>query len=149
MLKGVPAVISPDLMKTLLEMGHGDEIVIADGNFPAQSQGVPVIRAAGIGVPEILKAIMKFFPLDKYDDPVILMAPVEGDVVNFPDGKPPIWREYEKIVKEAEGDWVTLKPIERFAFYNRSKKTFAVVATSESAVYANIILKKGVIPPQL
>eukprot|EP01125_Pyxidicula_operculata_P005709 TRINITY_DN1_c1_g1_i1.p1 TRINITY_DN1_c1_g1~~TRINITY_DN1_c1_g1_i1.p1 ORF type:complete len:157 (+),score=28.09 TRINITY_DN1_c1_g1_i1:70-471(+) len=128
-------------------MGHGDELVIADGNFPSYSQNVPVVPAHGLTVCQILSAIMHFLPLDTYDDAVIVMAPVPNDVSKFQDGKPPIWSDYEKIIQESEGENHKLKPIDRFEFYDRAKKSFAVVATSETAIYANIILKKGVISP--
>jgi len=145
MLKNVPPVLSPELMHALMKMGHGDELVIADGNFPSYSQGVPVVPANGLDVCTVLHAVMKFLPLDTYAPPAILMAPVPGDLNKFPDGQPPIWKKYEKILHEAEGSHVKMEPIDRFAFYGRAKKSFAIVATSETAIYANIILKKGVI----
>lgn len=141
MLKNVPNVLSPELMKILMEMGHGDEIVLADGNFPAASVAQRLIRCDGHGVPEILEAVLKFFPLDIYvDRPVALMAVVPGD-----DTKPTIWQEYRKIVKAGGEKFSDFEFVERFAFYERAKKAYAVVATSEKALYANIILKKGII----
>lgn len=141
MLKGIPSIISPDLMKVLMEMGHGDEIVIADGNFPAGSCASNyLIRCDGHNVPELLDAILKFLPLDPYvEAPVALMAVVEGDPV-----KPTIWEDYKTIVNRHE-EKAGIEFVERFAFYERAKKAFAVVATSEKALYANIILKKGVV----
>lgn len=141
MLKGVPAVLSPELMMVLMEMGHGDEIVIADGNFPAASCASKyIIRCDGNNVPEILEAILKFFPLDKYvEAPAAVTEVVPGDPV-----QPIIWEEYKKIIKEYEGN-IKIEEVERFAFYERAKKAYAIVATSEEALYANIILKKGVV----
>lgn len=142
MLKGIPTVISPELIKVLMEMGHGEEIVIADGNFPAGTCASRyLVRCDGHGVTEVLDAILKFFPLDSYvEAPVALMAVTPGDPV-----KPTIWEEYREVVKKHEGPEVKLEFVERFAFYERAKKAFAIVATSEFALYANIILKKGVV----
>ncbi|OAA25565.1 RbsD/FucU family protein [Kosmotoga sp. DU53] len=138
MLKNMPRVISPDLMTVLMKMGHGDEIVLADGNFPADSFGPRVVRADGLGIPELLNAILKFFPLDTFvDENVILMD-------NGKEKKPPIWEEYKKIL-EASGEKVKLKAVDRFEFYDLAKKAYCIVATGETALYANIILKKGVV----
>jgi L-fucose mutarotase len=140
MLKNIPEVISPELMKTLMEMGHDDEIVIADGNFPAASIAKRLIRCEG-GVPEILEAILKFLPLDQYvEHPVALMAVVPGDKT-----KPTIWEQYRKIIKTSGEKFSDFELVERFAFYERAKKAYAVIATGEKALYANLILKKGVL----
>jgi L-fucose mutarotase len=141
MLKGIPPIISPELMKTILEMGHGDDFVLADGNFPAVSCAQRLIRADGHNVPELLDAILQFFPLDQYvKQPVGLMAVVPGDPT-----KPTIWEEYKAIVSKHDPRAADFEFIERFAFYERAKTAFAIVATSEKALYANIILKKGVV----
>jgi L-fucose mutarotase len=141
MLKGIPSVFSPELMKILMEMGHGDEIVIADGNFPAANLGQRLVTCSGTGVREVLDAVMKFFPLDTFtEDAVFLMAVVPGDLV-----KPLIWEDFKKIIAQYEIRNMDFKFLERNAFYERTKKAFAVIATSESARYANIILKKGVV----
>lgn len=141
MLKHIPNILSPDLLKILMEMGHGDEIVIADGNFPAASIGQKLIRLDGHNIPEVLEAILKFLPLDIYvKNPVGLMEVVPGDNV-----RPAIWEEYRKIIVESKEPFKEFEHIERFAFYERAKKAYAVIATSESALYANIILKKGVV----
>jgi L-fucose mutarotase len=141
MLKNIPAIISPDLMKILMEMGHGDEIVLADGNFPAASIAHKLIRCDGHNVPEILEAVLKFFPLDQYvEHPVALMAVVPGDKT-----RPTIWEEYRKIIKAGSKKFSDFEFVERFAFYEKAKKAYAVVASSEKALYANIILKKGVL----
>ena len=139
MLKGIPSIISPELLKILMEMGHGDEIVIGDGNFPAASIAQRLVRLDGHGVDEILAAILKLMPLDTYvDAPVALMD--NGD----PSDTPPIWEEYKKTVTAEEGD-KKFELVERFDFYDRAKKAYAVIATGETAIYANIILKKGVV----
>ena len=139
MLKNIPSILSPELLKILMEMGHGDEIVIGDGNFPAASIAQRLIRLDGHGVPEILEAILQLMPLDTYvEAPVALMNIGEGETI------PPIWDTYQKIVQEKEGD-KAIEKIERFAFYDRAKKAYAVIATGETAIYANVILKKGVV----
>lgn len=132
---------SPRTLKILMQMGHGDEIVIADGNFPAASIAQRLIQLDGHNVPEVLEARSKFLPLDIYvENPVGLMEVVRGDNI-----KPVIWDEYRKILVESNEPFKEFEFIERFAFYERAKKSFAVIATSESALYANIILKKGVV----
>ena len=141
MLKGIPSILTPELLKTLMEMGHSDEIVIADGNFPSGTFGKKVIRLDGHGVPEVLDAILKFFPLDPYvEKPVALMQVDPGDPV-----KTPIWDIYKEIINKHEPKFNKIENIERFAFYERTKSAFAVIQTSETALYANIILKKGVV----
>jgi L-fucose mutarotase len=141
MLKGIPPIISPELIKVLMEMGHGDEIILADGNFPAASHANQLIRCDGHGIPELLEAVLQFLPIDTYVDyPIALMAVVPGDPI-----KPTIWKEYEEIVRNQVGYSVPFEYMDRFDFYERTKKSFAVVATSERTQYANIILKKGVI----
>ena len=144
MLKGVPHILSPELLKVLCEMGHSDTIVIADGNFPAESMGkdAVVIRADGHGVPELLEAILKVFPLDTYvEKPVSLMQVMPGD-----NAKTPIWDTYKEIVaKEDERGDKVFGEVERFEFYERAKKAYAIIATGETAIYANIMLQKGVV----
>ncbi len=144
MLKGIPSILSPQLLKVLCEMGHSDRLVIADGNFPAESMGknAIVIRCDGHGVPEILDAILRLFPLDTYvEHPVNLMALVPGDPV-----KTPIWDTYKEIVTKYDSRGAeTVGTIERFAFYEESKTAYAIIATSETALYANIMLQKGVV----
>ncbi len=141
MLKGIPPILSPQLLKVLMEMGHSDEIVLADGNFPAETMGKDaiVIRCDGHGVPEILDAILELMPLDQYvEKPVALMA--TGN-----DPCPVIWDQYLAILEDREPDNHQVEEMERFAFYERAKKAYAIVATGETAVYANILLKKGVV----
>ncbi len=141
MLKGIPSILSPELLKILMEMGHGDEIVIADGNFPSAEIAQRLVRLDGHGVPEILDAIMKFFPLDTYtENPVGLMSVVPGDDVD-----PVIWNEYKSIINKYEPENCKIEFIDRFGFYERARRAYAVIATGETAIYANILLKKGVV----
>ena len=139
MLKNISPILSPELLKILMEMGHGDEIDIGDGNIPSASIAQRLIRLDGHGVDEILSAILKLMPLDTYvDAPVALMD--NGDASN----PPPIWADYKKTITAEEGE-KNIELVERFAFYDRAKKAYAVIATGETAIYANIILKKGVV----
>ncbi len=144
MLKGIPAILPPELLKVLCEMGHADRIVISDGNFPAHSVGKDsiVIRLDGHGVPEVLDAVLSLFPLDSYvEHPVNLMEVMKGDQVETP-----IWDEYAKILeKHDERGADMIGHIERFAFYDEAKKAYAIVVTGESALYANVMLQKGVV----
>lgn len=144
MLKGIPEILSPELLKVLCEMGHSDCLVIADGNFPVMSMGknARIIRMDGHGVPEILDAILKVFPLDTYiEKPVNLMEVMPGD-----DVQTPIWDVYKKTVeKYDERGKNAIGEIERFKFYEETKTAYAVIATSEKALYANIMLQKGVV----
>ena len=141
MLIGIPSILSPELLKVLMEMGHGDEIVLADGNFPAASHARRLIRCDGHGVPELLDAVLRLFPLDPYvEKPAALMQVVPGD-----SAQTPIWSRYGQIIAERAGLQDPFEQVERFAFYERAKQAYAVVATGESALYANLILKKGVV----
>lgn len=144
MLKGIPKILSPQLLKVLCEMGHSDRLVIADGNFPSETMGKNgiVIRMDGHNVPEILDAILQVFPLDTYvEKPVKLMAVMDGD-----DVETPIWNTYKEIIaKHDERGADAVGNIERFKFYEETKTAYCVIATGESALYANIMLQKGVI----
>lgn len=143
MLKGIPKILSPELLKTLCEMGHSDTLVIADGNFPAESMGrnAKVIRMDGHGVPEILEAILQVFPLDTYvDRPVSLMEKVLGDTVETP-----IWEEFVNILSNNNSGRDSIEFVERFKFYDKAKEAYLIIATSEAALYANILLQKGVV----
>ena len=141
MLKGIPTIISPELMKIMMLMGHVDELLRADANFPSYSHAKRIIMADGHNIPKLLDAILKFFPLDKYvKNPVILMNVVHGDVV-----KPEIWETYKEIIKKYGESATNFGYMERFDFYERAKNAFSIVATSEKILYANIILKKGII----
>ena len=139
MLKNVPKIVSPQLLKILCEMGHGDEIVLADANFPSEAIGKRVVRADGLGGVELLEAILKLIPLDTYSDKnFFLMQTTQGDPT------PTIWAEYFSVAKSLD-DNLRDGQLERFAFYERAKQAYAVIATGEEAIYANIIIKKGVI----
>ena len=144
MLKGIPAILSPELLMTLCEMGHGDRLVIADGNFPGESVGknAIVIRADGHGVPELLDAILTLMPLDTYvEHPVNLIEVVPGDPVVTP-----IWKEYEEIVaKHDPRGKKAIGQIERVEFYREASENYCIIMTGEKALYANIMLQKGVV----
>lgn len=142
MLKGIPKILTPELLKILMEMGHGDTLVIGDGNFPAASiaKDALLVRLDGHGVPEVLDAILQFFPLDPYiEAPVSLMEVVPGDPVETP-----IWEEYAAIVEKYEPG-TKIGHIERFRFYDEARKAYVVIATGEEALYANVLLQKGVV----
>jgi len=128
-------------MSILMRMGHGDEIVLADGNFPAESHAQRLVRADGHGVPEILDAILRFLPLDTFvDHPASVMLPVDEATP-----EPPIWAEFRATILKHEGRAIELRPVERFRFYDFARSAYAIVATGETAIYANLILKKGVV----
>jgi L-fucose mutarotase len=138
-LKNIPPILSPELLKVIAEMGHGDELVLGDGNFPSAALAQRLVRADGHGIPELLDALLQFFPLDTFVEcPVALMD--TGD----PNLRPPVWQEYSKCILRREGDH-RVELVERFAFYERTKNAYAVVASGETELYANIILKKGVV----
>ncbi len=145
MLKGIPSLLSPELLKILSSMGHSDRLVIGDGNFPAETMGKDsiVIRYDGNGVPEVLDAILTVFPLDTYvEKPVLLMQKMECDK----DMEIPIWDTYAEIVeKHDERGRAAIGNIDRFDFYDEAKKCYAIIATGETSVYANVILQKGVV----
>ena len=137
LLKGISPAISPDLLKVLAEMGHGDEIVFSDAHFPAHTMNARVIRADGLGCDEILKGLAPLVELDSYAIPVIMMEAVKGDALD---------PEVEKKYRAALGYKGEIERMERYAFYERAKKAYAVVLTGETAKYGNIIIKKGVTP---
>lgn len=141
MLKGIPNILTPELLKILMEMGHGDEIVLADGNFPAFAHPNKVVRLDGHGIPEVMEAILRFMPLDPYvEHPTIFMEVLPDDPYI-----PEIWDTYRELAFRYEEGGLREQPINKFDFYERAKKAYAVVTTSESALYANVILKKGVV----
>ena len=147
MLKNIPSILSPELLKVLSEMGHSDRICIGDGNFPggtmAKAEGAVLLRADGHGVPELLDAILQVFPLDAYTDtPVMLMEKMERDR----DLEIPVWDEYKKIVaKYDQRGEAAVGAYERFEFYEQAKKCYCILQSGETAIYANIILQKGVV----
>lgn len=141
MLKGISPLLSPELLKVIAEMGHGDELVIGDGNFPAASMNKRSLRCDGHGVPALLDAILRLFPLDTFvEAPVTLMAVVPGTL----EGEPPIWEEFRQVIEKHEPG-SKIQFVDRFSFYDISRKAYATVQTGESALYACVVLKKGVI----
>ena len=143
MLKGINKIISPELLCVLAKMGHGDEIVFSDGNFPGESigsaAGAIVLRSDATGVPELIEAVLELIPLDQYDNNVYLMDKTAQDR----DLEVAIWDTYRDITsKHTDKEPVFL---ERYEFYERAKRAYAIVVTGESAIYANVILKKGVV----
>ncbi len=145
MLKGISSIISPELLKILMEMGHGDELVIGDGNFPAAAYAKRLVRLDGHGVPDILEAVMQLFPLDQFESKRAFLMEVVPGSKGSESGDPVIWNTYQEIITKHESDFSGFGHIERFAFYERAKQAYAIVATGEQALYANVILKKGVI----
>jgi len=142
MLKGISPIISPQLLETLYRMGHGDEIILADAHFPAESFNPNVLRADGLKIADLLAAILPLFELDAYvPQPLIMMAAVEGDHLDAS-----VEEAYLKSIRLTNPDVAPIKRIDRFAFYEQAKKAFAIVMTGETAKYGNIILKKGVTP---
>lgn len=141
MLKGIHSAIGPELLKVLAEMGHGDEIILADAHFPGHSFNDQVLRADGVKITTLLDGILPLFELDSYDDPLIMMQAVEGDSLD-----PNVESSYRSEIEKHAPDAPEVIRIGRFDFYDRAEKAAAVVMTGETAKYANIILKKGVTP---
>jgi L-fucose mutarotase len=142
MLDGISPVMSPELLSVLYRMGHGDELVCADAHFPAETYNDRVLRADGIRMTQLLKGILPLFVLDTFvDDPLVMMAAVEGDQLD-----PEVERTYRSVIDEVRPGAPAITRIDRFAFYERTRSAFAVVMTGETAKYGNIILKKGVTP---
>jgi L-fucose mutarotase len=140
-LKKIPTILSPELLKILMEMGHGDEIVVADGNFPAANHSQRLVRCDGLGAADLLDAILQLFPLDTFvKHPVALMTVASGDHYS-----PDIWPVYQKIIQKHDSHFAEFEMMERHAFYKRARKAYAVIATGELARYANLILKKGLL----
>ncbi len=147
MLKNIPSNVSGDMIKVLMEMGHGDEIVIADANFPrlAFPESGIVINAIGHNIPEILDSVLSLIPLDSYvENPTVFMKVAQGDK-NVPNGVPDCWDDYYTIGKKYEKLGLREIQLDKPELYERTKKAYAVIITSEKALYANIILRKGVL----
>lgn len=141
MLRNIPSILSPDLLHALAAMGHGDDLVIADANYPAESSGLPCIRLDGISATDVLEAVLTLLPLDGFvDDPALVMQ-----VVGDPSAVPEIVTEFQAIIDRTADNPARIGSLERFAFYERARKAYAVVQTGERRLYGNIILKKGVI----
>lgn len=142
MLKGISPLINPELLVTMMRMGHGDEIVLADAHFPGHSLGVPVIRADGLMVDDLLDAMLPLFELDDYvEAPLLMMQILEGDELD-----PTVEQAYRVPVDKHAPGTPAIARIDRFEFYERSKKAFAVVMTGETRKYGNLLMKKGVTP---
>lgn len=141
MLKGIPKILPPELLAVLCEMGHGDELVIADGNFPRMAYPQRVIRCDGHGVPEVLAAVLQLMPLDTYvEHPTAFMGVPPEDPV-----RPTIWQEYREIISRTEPQGAREEFLMKAELYDRARKAYAVVTTGETALYANIIVRKGVV----
>jgi L-fucose mutarotase len=143
MLKGLDPLLSPDLLRTLRAMGHGDELVIVDANYPAEASGRPVLRFDGHPATTLLDAVLSVLPLDTFVPQAAWCMAVVGE----PDAEQPIFEEFRASIRKHEGAGFGLAKLERFAFYERANRAFAVLATGERRLYGNIILKKGVIRP--
>lgn len=142
MLRGIDSILSPELLKVLRAMGHGDEIVVADANFPAESNARRLVRLDGLDAVRVVRAILSVMPLDSFvDDPAASMAPVDD-----PAKVPPVVSLFQKVVDEVADNPARIVPVERFAFYERARAAYAIVATGEGRHYGNLILKKGVLP---
>ncbi|MGH6959197.1 MAG: RbsD/FucU family protein [Dongiaceae bacterium] len=144
MLKGIDPLLNADLLHILRAMGHGDDIVVVDANFPATTMGRRVVRLDGVDATRATEAILSVLPLDDFvDAPAARM-----EVVGEPKTVPPVCKEFQKLVDAAAGKHLELGRIERFAFYERAKAAYALVATGERRLYGNLLLKKGVIRPK-
>ena len=142
MLKGISPLLSPELIAGLCRMGHGDEIILADAHFPAETFNSNVLRADGIKIPDLLDAILPLFEVDEYvDDPIVMMAAVSGDILD-----PEVEKAYLVPIKQHAPTAPEITRVDRFAFYDRAKAAYAVIITGELAKYGNILLKKGVTP---
>ncbi len=142
MLKGISPLLSPQLLEVIARMGHGDELVLADAHFPGETLNDRVIRADGLRIPDLLEALLPLFELDSYvPSPLVMMDAVQGDLLD-----PEVEKSYKERIVKTNPRVPPVERIDRFAFYERAKKAFAVVMTGETAKYGNILLKKGVTP---
>lgn len=141
MLRNIPSILSPDLLWSLRAMGHGDDLVIADANFPATALGARCHRLDGVTATDVLQAVLTVLPLDQFvPNPAVVM-----EVVDDPNAVPPIVAQFQDIMTTTADNPTALDKLERFAFYDRAKSAFAIVQTGETRLYGNIILKKGVL----
>jgi L-fucose mutarotase len=143
MLKGLDPVLGPELLSTLREMGHGDDIVIVDTNYPAAASGLPVIRLDGIPAPRVLDAVLSVMPLDDFVPEAAWRMQMVGD----PAGEQPIFDEFRAVIAAREGSRFSLASLERFAFYEKARGAFAIIVSGERRLYGNLILKKGIVRP--
>lgn len=141
MLKGISPCLSPELLKVLAQMGHGDELVLADAHFPGHSLNARTLRADGVPTVHLLDGILRLFELDSYDDPIVMMQPVEGDALNSA-----VERDYLAAIRAHAPQAPDPVRIDRFAFYERARRAYALVVTGEVRKYGNVLLKKGVTP---
>lgn len=139
MLKGISRFIGPELLMVLHQMGHGDEIVLADAHFPGHSLGTRVVRCDGIKVADLLDGILPLFELDSYEPPLMMMQVVEGDAID-----PEVEGDYMRVLKKHLAHAPTPIRLERHAFYERARGAFAIAMTGETRKYGNLLLKKGV-----
>jgi L-fucose mutarotase len=143
MLKNIDPLLTPELLYVLRAMGHGDEIVIVDANYPAESAGPQVIRLDALSATQALDIVLSVLPLDSF----VPDAALRMEVVGKPSREEPIFDEFRALIAKHEGPGFKLHKLERYKFYERASECFAVIATGERRFYGNIILKKGVIPP--
>jgi len=143
MLKGLDPVLGPELLSTLREMGHGDDIVIVDTNYPAAASGLPIIRLDGIPAPRVLDAVLSVMPLDDFVPEAAWRMQMVGD----PDGEQPIFDEFRAVIAAREGSRFALASLERFAFYEKARGAYAIIVSGERRLYGNLILKKGIVRP--
>ncbi|MEM0946732.1 MAG: RbsD/FucU domain-containing protein [Pseudomonadota bacterium] len=143
MLIGIPSILTPDLLRHIRAMGHGDELVIADANFPAESCAARIERLAGVSATDALRAILTVMPLDSYVERPARTMQVVGD----PQAVPEIVAEFQSIIDETADHPARLSSVERHEFYVETRKTYCVVQTGETRFYGNIILQKGVVAP--
>lgn len=141
MLKGISRFIGPELLAVLHQMGHGDEIILADAHFPGHSMGPQVLRADGVPVATLLDGILPLFELDSYATPLVMMEVISGDTLD-----PEVEEDYMQVVRNYAPDAPAPERIERHAFYARARQAFAIVLTGETRKYGNLLLKKGVTP---
>jgi len=141
MLKGLSPLLSPDLLHVLASMGHGDEIVLADANFPAATHARRLVRMPGVDAPQVLEAVLSVLPLDDFVDRPAWTMQVVGDA----NAVPVVVQAFNASLHRYGA--AASSPLERFAFYQRAAAAFAIVATGECRVYGNILLKKGVVRP--
>jgi L-fucose mutarotase len=144
MLKNLDPILSPELLATLRSMGHGDEIAIVDANYPSASSGRPLIRLDGLTTTRVLDAVLSVLPLDEF----VPCSAFRMQVVDDPSGEMPIFAEFRELLARHEPKRATLDSIERFAFYERVRQSFALIVTGERRLYGNILLKKGIIWPE-
>ncbi|MCC6682367.1 MAG: L-fucose mutarotase [Phycisphaeraceae bacterium] len=142
MLKGISPLLSPELLAAMYRMGHGDVLVLADAHFPGHSLGVPVIRADGLNITQVLEAILPLYPVDTYvEAPLVMMAPVQGDRLD-----PAVEAAYRNVLDRYEPQAPPITRVERFDFYEQARVAFVVVMTGETRQYGNIMIRKGVVP---